>query len=491
MFATDGNAISNTDLSGIVLEPDALRRIPRSLALGHDILSLASDGNQITIALPDGAAGDAIDRVRLATGMHVKALTASREVIRAKLQAAYSPDASQPAFRETASSVEAPAVRELDAVLQSALAAGASDVHIEPVRGGGRIRRRVDGMLHECKTLPPELYNQLVSRIKLLAGMDIADRRQPQDGRYAVEVPGGTVDARISSMPTTLGEKIVVRLLDHSKTIPTIEQLGVPERYLQRFRRLVQAPHGFIVVTGPTGSGKTTTLYSAMSERDITTENLCSVEDPVEVSIPGVAQVQINARAGVTFASAVRAFLRQDPNVIMVGEMRDVETAAVASAAALSGQLVMTTLHSNDAPTAIDRLAELGVARHTLASGLTLVLAQRLLRVLCVHCRVPFTVGDRLAKAFSTEAGLRAYRSEGCSRCSGTGYSGRTAIFECIFVDAEIREMIARGDSSVAIATSARERGYQPLGLAGLRRVLGGETTFEELRRVLVMDSAE
>lgn len=480
VFATDGSAVGHVDLNGLVLETEALRRIPRSLALGHDVLSLTSDGNQITIAVPEGSNRETIDRVRLATGMHVRALTAPRDVIRERLRSVY------PSL-----SAEAPAVRELDSLLHSAIESGASDVHIEPLRNGGRIRRRIDGMLSECKTLPPDVYGQLVSRVKLLAGMDIADRRQPQDGRYSIEIGHRGIDARVSSVPTTLGEKIVVRLLDHSGNVPTLEHLGMPECYLERFRGLIQAPHGFIVVCGPTGSGKTTTLYAAMSERDVVAENLCSVEDPVEVSIPGIAQVQINTRAGVTFASALRAFLRQDPNVIMVGEMRDDETAAVAAAAALSGQLVMTTLHSNDAPTAIDRLSELGVARHTLASGLTVVLAQRLVRVLCGNCRVPFIIGERLAQAFSIESGLRAYRAEGCGECVGTGYVGRTAIFECIFTDGPIREMVARGESSVTLANAARERGYRPLRDDGLRRVLQGQTSFEELRRVLLVDCTQ
>ena len=481
MLATDSAAVSQIDLTGIAVEPEALRRIPRSLAIRHDILSLSSDGNQLTIALPDGSDRETIDRVRLATGMHVRALTAPLDAIRARLNDAYA--------GEVPRSDDAPAVRELEELLQGALAAGASDVHIEPVRSGGRIRQRVDGILQSGKTLPGEVHLQLVSRLKLLAGMDIADRRAPQDGRYAVEIAGRSIDARISSMPTTLGEKVVVRLLDQSAHLLSLEALGMPQRYYGRFRALARAPHGFIVVSGPTGSGKTTTLYAALSERDVAAENVCSVEDPVEVTIPGVAQVQVNPRAGVSFASAVRAFLRQDPNVIMVGEMRDAETAAVAAGASLSGQLVMATLHSNDAPTALDRLIELGVARHTIASGLTLILAQRLLRVLCVQCRSAYPVDAAVARSFAVPAGTRAFRATGCPRCQGSGYTGRKAIFECLFVDAGIRDMIARGEASVVIAEAARRNGYEPLIADGLRCVLSGESTFEELRRVLVVDA--
>jgi type IV pilus assembly protein PilB len=384
----------------------------------------------------------------------------------------------------------APAIRAVDEIHDFAVASNASDIHVEPTRKGGRVRQRVDGILLESKALNPELYVQVVSRMKLLAGMDIADRRQPQDGRYAIERDGRAIDARVSSMPTILGEKLVIRLLDHHARVPTLESLGMPQRTLHRFRRAVHAPHGFIIGCGPTGSGKTTTLYAALAERNVDSQNLCSVEDPVEVRIPGIAQVQVNPRAGVTFASALRAFLRQDPNVIMVGEMRDVETAAVAASASLSGQLVLTTLHSNDAPKAVDRLVELGVSRHTIAAGLSAIVAQRLVRRLCEQCRVPFQASGALAREFAMQEGLQAYRSAGCSRCDDTGYSGRLAIFECVFIDDPMRRAIADGESSVVLTDLARESGYEPMIAHGMRRILSGETTFEELRRVLVVDSA-
>lgn len=386
---------------------------------------------------------------------------------------------------------EAPAVRALDDIHNVALAHNASDIHVEPTRGGGRVRHRVDGILIESKNLTGELYAQVVSRMKLLAGMDIADRRQPQDGRYAIERKQHTVDARVSSMPTILGEKLVVRLLDHQKHVPTLESLGMPDGALERFRRVVHAPHGFVVACGPTGSGKTTTLYAALSERNTDSQNLCSIEDPVEVRIPGVAQVQVNPRAGVTFASALRAFLRQDPNVIMVGEMRDDETAAVAASASLSGQLVLTTLHSNDAPKAVDRLVELGVSPHTIAAGLTAIVAQRLVRRLCRACREPFEVSSALAREFGMQSnGLYAYRAVGCEACSNCGYAGRLAIFECMFIDDAMRRVIAHDHSSIAFAHAARESGYEPMLADGMRRVLAGDTTLEELRRVLVVEIA-
>jgi type II secretory ATPase GspE/PulE/Tfp pilus assembly ATPase PilB-like protein len=285
-------------------------------------------------------------------------------------------------------------------------------------------------------------------------------------------------------MPTIFGEKLVIRLLSGHAQIPDMQSLGMPRDTLERFRRSVRAPHGFVVVCGPTGSGKTTTLYAALSERNVDGTNICSVEDPVELRIPGVSQVQVNPRAGVTFGSAFRAFLRQDPNVIMVGEMRDAETANVASSAALSGQLILTTLHSNDAATAVDRLLELGVSRNTLSAGLSTIVAQRLLRKLCASCRAPASVDGPTAQTFGIPAGTPAFRATGCPQCRQTGFLGRLAIFECLSVTSVIRQAIAEGASTTSLAAALHESSYEPLSADGIRKALSGETTFEELLRV-------
>lgn len=357
---------------------------------------------------------------------------------------------------------EAPAIRALDDIHAAAVRRNASDIHVEPTAEGGRVRERIDGILHETKALAPELYAQIVSRLKLLAGMDIADRRQPQDGRYEIETCGRSIDARANSMPTIFGEKLAVRLLDHHATVPRFQDLGMPASTLLTFRRALHATQGFIVVCGPTGSGKTTTLYAAMSERNVESQNLCSVEDPVEVRLAGISQVQINPRAGVTFASALRALLRQDPDVIMIGEMRDEETAAIAASAALSGQLVLTTLHATDAPRSLDRLLELGMSRHTIASALTAVVSQRLIRRVCAECR-----------------------GTACCACERSGYSGRTGIFEVLLPDDEMRACIVSGGTGFDLDALARQRGFQPMAAHGLELVRCGETTAVELRRVL------
>lgn len=490
MIFSDIVNVESLDVSRIDLEADAIRRVPRALALRHEVLPLYSRDNELTVAIAEPEDRDAIDRIRLVTGMRVRAVLAPRDVIRMRLLQAYPEPPAHAIGADVNRAQEAPAIRALDEMHALAVRSGASDIHVEPFHAGGRVRFRVDGILWQATELPADLHGQVTSRIKLLAGMDIADRRTPQDGRYTIEQLERSIDARVSSIPTLVGEKLAIRLLDHQARVPSLEDLGMCDESLRRFRRIVHAPHGFVVVSGPTGSGKTTTLYAAMSERNVDSQNLCSVEDPVEVRIPGVCQVQTNSRAGVTFAVALRAFLRQDPNVIMVGEMRDEETAAVAASAALSGQLVVTTLHANDAPTTVDRLVELGVSRHTIAAGLTAVVAQRLVRRLCGQCRVPLHLSDANAREFGLREGAQVYRAQGCTRCRGTGYNGRTAIFECLFLDDPTRVLINEGVAAATLAERAVSHGYEPMLAAALRCAVSGETSLEEIRRVLYVEGA-
>lgn len=471
-------AATTYDIERIELLPDAIRRVPRALAQRHDVLPLFAHYDVLTVAMPDPGDRDVIDRLRFATGLRVEAIGAQRDVIRERLQEAYP-------RTQGSRSDDAPAVRALDEIQAAAIAAGSSDIHLEPVEGGGRVRHRVLGLLVPARQIPGDLFAQVVSRIKLLANMDIADRRSPQDGRYEIASGTHAVEARVSSMPTIGGEKIVVRLLDHHARIPSLVQLGMPDAFLSRFAHAITRPHGFVVVCGPTGSGKTTTLYSALTCRDLQRENVCTVEDPVEVRVAGATQVQVNAKAGVTFASALRGFLRQDPDVIMVGEMRDEETASVAAGAALSGQLVLTTLHASDACTAIERLAELGVSNHALAAGLSAVVSQRLVRHLCVRCRAPYAAGAHEAQEFGLQQGVTIWRAGGCGKCNGSGYDGRVAVFEAIFADDMLRALVAQRAGARHVAMHAKASGYRPMLADGLRRVLTGDTTLDELRRVV------
>lgn len=487
MALSDLESAGALDLSSVLTDDEALRQIPQSFALGFDVLPLSSNGCELTVAMPDIGDRTTIERLRFATGMHVRAVKAPSSAIRARLASVYQPATGAGRLADRPLD-QPPAVAAVEEIEREAAFCIASDIHIEPSECGGRVRLRVDGILRETRRFNEELFAHVVSRIKLLAGMDIADKRQPQDGRYDIECSGESFDARVSSIPTISGEKLAIRLLKQHASAPRLEQLEIPETHLERFRRVSAAPHGFIVAAGPTGSGKTTTAYGILAQRDALSENLCSVEDPIEVRLPGITQVPINPRAGVTFASALRAFLRQDPNVIMVGEMRDQETASVAATASLSGQLVITTLHCNDAPNVVERLAELGVSRQTIAAGLTAVVAQRLVRRLCVECRQGITVDRPLAQEFGVSEDRQLFRASGCPSCLGTGYRGRSAIFELLLVDNAIREAIASGCSAVALLALALRRGFQPMLKHGVTRVLAGETTFEELRRVLAIE---
>jgi type II secretory ATPase GspE/PulE/Tfp pilus assembly ATPase PilB-like protein len=442
--------------------PEALALIPHATAVRYAVLATRIDSGNLHIMLPAPADGSLIDRIQALTGLHVIAAEAPRELIRNRIAAFYVSDEQAADGAD-----DAPAIRAVDRLHEHAIRLKASDIHLEPTRSGGRVRLRVDGILRESEQLARELFHPMVSRVKLLAAMDIAERRLPQDGHYILERGGRTLDARVSSMPTIAGEKLVIRLLDMQAEIPSLASLGMTPSVLERYRRSIHAAHGFIVVCGPTGSGKTTTLYASLAERNLDGQHLCTVEDPVEVQMAGVAQVQVNPRAGLTFASALRAFLRQDPNVIMLGEMRDAESASVAMSAALSGQLVMTTMHASDAPRAIERLVEFGLNRHTLAAGLTAVVSQRLVRRLC------------------------GCRGAGCTRCAGVGYRGRIAVFEFLPMTSAVRSAVARGNTALELAELASQVGYEPMMTEGLDLVARGETSRSELERVLGSDEAE
>jgi type IV pilus assembly protein PilB len=466
----------------------AAARLPRATAFRYDVLPLAFEDGVLAVAVPDGASSEVLDHVRRATRLRIKPVRLSREEIRERLPAAYGAAPAAPPDTERRSA-EIPAVRRVEAIFARAIAAHASDIHIEPqAGGGGALRLRVDGILGAAEPVTADVYSAVVSRIKLLAGMDIADRRQPQDGRLSIPDAGREIDARVASMPAIDGEKLVVRLLDHHTQRTDIAALGMPGDMLAAYRGLLRAPWGFVVVTGPTGSGKTTTLYASLGDLDASARSVCSVEDPVEMRVPGVTQVGINPRAGVTFERALRGFMRQDPNVIMVGEMRDPDTAAVAISASLAGQLVFTTLHSNDAPRTIERLIDLGVPRPSLAAGLTAVLAQRLVRRLCDGCRRSEPIPGALRARFHDAA--EWWTASGCAACGGSGYSGRTGVYELLVVDDGLRDIIAAGGSSVALAQRAAAGSYRPMLHDGIAKVRSGATSFAELTRVVTWSAA-
>jgi type IV pilus assembly protein PilB len=388
---------------------------------------------------------------------------------------------------------EKPAVHLANTIFNQAVRAGTSDIHIEPQEMSMRVRFRIDGVLHDAMQPPKKLHAPLVSRIKVMANMDIAERRVPQDGRISLKIEEKTIDVRVATLPTAYGEKVTMRLLHRSGRLITLEELGFPLLELEKYRRIVKMPYGFILVTGPTGSGKSTTLYATLSAINSIEKNIITVEDPIEYRLDGLNQVQVNVRAGLTFANGLRSILRSDPDIIMIGEIRDAETARIAVESALTGHLVFSTIHTNDAAGAITRLGDMGIETFLTASSLAGVVAQRLARILCPHCKEAYEINrDQILSNISDfpldegEEKLTLYRSKGCFRCSSTGYKGRVGVYELLLVNEEIRRLTLKHASSSEINDAAVAAGMTTLRQDGLRKVKQGITSVEEIMRVIV-----
>ena len=384
---------------------------------------------------------------------------------------------------------EAPIIRLVSLIIQRAADCSASDIHIEPFANRLKVRYRIDGVLQEIESPPVHLTAAVISRVKIMAKLNIAERRLPQDGRLGLRVQGRDLDVRVSTVPTMHGESVVLRLLNQESVALDFQALGFGERELERFSEILNLPYGMILVTGPTGSGKTTTLYTALHRLNTPERKIIAVEDPVEYQLEGVNQMQVKPAINLTFASALRSIVRQDPDVIMVGEMRDLETARICVQSALTGHLVLSTLHTNDAPSSVTRLLEMGVEDYLLTSTVNAVIGQRLVRILCTHCRTPYeplpeTVAksglDRLAGANA----LRLHRAVGCEQCSGTGYRGRTAILELMPMSDRIRRLVLQHAQAIEIKRAAREEGMRTMYEDGLGKALAGTTALEEVLRV-------
>ncbi len=381
---------------------------------------------------------------------------------------------------------EAPIIRLVDSLMQQAVKERASDIHIEPHEKEIRVRFRVDNVLYEpVSPLPKALLPSVVSRIKIMGGLDIAEKRLPQDGRIRLKIAGRDYDVRLSTVPITHGERLVLRLLPRTSDMLNLEALGFGEAQLEIWNRLIRRPNGIILVTGPTGSGKTTTLYGALARVNSAESNIITIDDPVEIQLPGVSQIEVSPKIGLTFASALRTVLRQDPNIVLVGEIRDLETAEIAIQASLTGHLVFSTLHTNDAPSAITRLVDMGVEAYLVASSLSAVLAQRLVRVLCRHCRQAYEpTPEELAEVgIKANAPVEIYRAGGCAQCHDSGYAGRVGIFELMIVDDPIRNLVTQNVDAKAIKRLAAQGGMQTLRMDGARKVLAGVTSLEEVVR--------
>ena len=389
----------------------------------------------------------------------------------------------------------APVVRFVDLVLSQAVKSRASDIHIEPQEKSMVIRMRVDGMLREMVPPPAQMRAAVVARVKILSGLDIAERRLPQDGRLKIKAPRRDIDVRVSVLPTIYGEKVVMRLLDKEAVSHDLDKLGFEPRLLRDFKNAISKPHGIIIVTGPTGSGKSTTLYAALNYLKNPHENITTVEDPVEYRLAGINQIQVRPDIGLTFANCLRSILRQDPDIILIGEIRDRETMEIAVQAALTGHLVLTTLHTNDAPSSLSRLAYMGLDRYLLAATLNLITAQRLLRRLCERCKVPVRLPEESIRRLDIPEALLAeatfYEAKGCAACGGSGYKGRMPIFEFLPVDDEIKERITENATEAQVRTVARAHGYGGLVDSAVLRLCHGLTTVDEVARAAFVKDEE
>lgn len=496
--------IPHVNLDKYYIDPEAVRTIPESLAKRLKAIPIKKEDNKLLVAMSDPMDLFAIDDIKMTTGYDVQPVIASEEDIDKIINKFFGLEESiekaveevrpdffeedyTQHFDEFHTETDAPVAQLVNQLISQAIKENASDIHVEPVENGLRIRYRVDGYLYEKTRLPRRLHPTIVTRIKIMASLDIAEKRLPQDGKIKFFTDTKDVDLRISTLPTVYGEKVVIRILDKGSLLLNINELGFSEENLQSLISIIKAPHGMILVTGPTGSGKTTTLYSILNEINSIEKNIITLEDPVEYSLRGINQVQVNPKVGLTFASGLRSILRQDPNVIMVGEIRDAETAQIAVRGALTGHLVLSTLHTNDTASTITRLIEMGVEPFLVASSVIGVIAQRLVRKICENCKEEYMLDKKEALMFFKESKnpIKLYRGKGCRFCNYTGYKGRTAVGEIMVITSRHSELINKRSSSNQIREFSIQHGMSTLKEEGLKLVKRGITTLEEFMRVI------
>jgi general secretion pathway protein E len=491
------------------VDEELLARVPISFARAHHLLPLRRGDETVSVAVSDPFDTTALDDLRLLfDGAEIATEIASRRTIESAINEVYDrgPASAEKLAEDAALDLDAmaheisaqpkdlldaaddaPIIRLVNSLLQSAVKERASDIHLEPFEEEIRVRFRIDDVLYEpIPPLPRSLQASIASRIKIMGGLNIAEKRLPQDGRIRLKIAGRDYDVRLSTVPVAYGERLVLRLLPRSTELLNLTHLGFNPQQLEVWTKLIARPNGIVLVTGPTGSGKTTTLYGALAQINGTDKNILTIEDPVEIQLRGVGQVEVNPRIGLTFATGLRSFLRQDPNVILVGEIRDLETAEIAIQASLTGHLVFSTLHTNDAASAITRLVDMGVEPFLVGSSLVAVLAQRLVRVLCHGCREPYEPSDEEFRELGVRRPsqpVKAYRAGSCGRCGQTGYRGRVGIFELLLIDDEIRPLVTQNVDSKTIRRKAVERGMHTLRVDGARKVLTGVTSVAEVLR--------
>ncbi len=513
-FFMEQTKVRRVELKKIEIDPAVVKLVPETLARKYEVLAIEKKGDTLVLAMINPLDIKAIDEIQLKTGFIVEPVvmteleiqdafiqffglsTDLKDLIETIDEAYEIKEAPMDADEEGVDlaalqglAQEAPTVKMVNYLLMQAIKEDASDIHIEPGKDRLRIRFRVEGVLKEVSSPPRKYQDAIISRVKILSGLDIAERRLPQDGRYRVRVGEKEIDMRVSSLPTVDGENVVIRLLYTSMALPKISELGFPEDYGRAFDRLIHASHGIFLVTGPTGSGKTTTLYCALHVINSIDKNIITVEDPVEYRLNLIRQVQVNPKAGLTFAAGLRSILRQDPNIVMVGEIRDKETVEIAIQAALTGHLVLSTLHTNDAAASISRLIDMGAEPYLIASSVLGVLAQRLVREICPECKESYEANPSLLMDLgmtppSSEEKVIFYRGKGCPNCKDTGYKGRTGIFELMLMDERIRGLTIAKVPADEIKKAAIAGGMRTLREEGINQARKGITTVEEVLRV-------
>jgi type IV pilus assembly protein PilB len=519
-FLSRQYGIPSMTLSQLDVDADVLRLVPAAIAKKYEVLPVKRVSNTLTMAMADPTNVFALDDIAFMTNLQVLPVVASQAAIRRAIERNYEGQggAVTESLTELASDVtaaavevvedeeapkldilelkesadEAPVVKLVNMVLGDAIQKGASDIHFEPYEKVYRIRFRIDGVLHEILSPPKRLEPALTSRLKIMSNLDIAERRLPQDGRIKLRYNEREIDFRVAILPTIFGEKAVLRILDKEALRLDLTQLGFDPGTLEHFQKAIHQPFGMVLITGPTGSGKTTTLYSAIQAINSPEHNIMTAEDPVEYNLRGVNQVQVNEGVGRTFAAVLRSFLRQDPDVILVGETRDLETAQISVRAALTGHLVFSTLHTNDCPSTVARLVDMGVPPFLVASSLVLILAQRLGRKVCKDCKEPYEIDEDTLKPYGHQpTGLgrvTIYKGKGCTVCNFTGMKDRVALYEVMTMSPELRAMILKGGQAAELRALAQSQGMRTLRQAGLVKVLEGTTTVEEVLRVTVAE---
>jgi type IV pilus assembly protein PilB len=498
------------DLDRVQVDPKIVKMVPGDLALRYLVLPLRRVGRMLTVAMANPTDAGAIDNLKFITRHDIEPVIVGEYTLRKHLEHYYGVKEDESALAQILDQIEgdedvelveeqeddlsaaalqaavddAPVVKLINGILTDAVLRGASDIHIEPFEKEIRVRYRIDGALQEIMKPPMKLKAALTSRVKIMASLNIAERRVPQDGRIKLKMKNRVIDFRVSTLPVIFGEKIVLRILDKSNLTLDLEKFGMEPKAEKDFMNAIMNPYGMVLVTGPTGSGKTTTLYSALSKINTEEVNIMTAEDPVEYNIYGINQVLVRNEIGMTFAAALKAFLRQDPNIIMVGEIRDIETGGIAIKAALTGHLVLSTLHTNDAPSTITRLIDMGLEPFNVAAALNCVTAQRLVRRICSGCKEEVKYSDDFldaANVHGEDRNITFYRGKGCDKCGGSGYKGRAGLYEVMAMSPELRRMIMHGASSDELRQQGLKEGMLTLRMDGMKKVARGVTTLEEV----------